>query len=57
VKYLWNRYLVKMRDGRATLEEQLKMAISFDMTIRSHSNIYKSFGRSFPWSTNGIATW
>jgi len=33
VEYLWNRYLVKMRGGRARSEKKLKRAITFDPTV------------------------
>jgi len=35
VEYLWNHYLVKMSGGRAILVQQLKIAITFDLTILS----------------------
>jgi hypothetical protein len=47
VEYLLNRYLVKMRGGRATQEQHLRKAIPFDPTAGSRSNFYKSFWRQF----------
>jgi len=43
MEWMRNRYSVMMRAGRSRLEEQFKMAITFDPTVGSRSNSYWCF--------------
>jgi len=43
MEWMRNRHSVMMRSGRATLEYQFEMAITFDPTVGSRSNSYWSF--------------
>jgi len=38
-----NRYSVMMRSGRARLDGRFERAITFDPTVGSRSNFYRSF--------------
>jgi hypothetical protein len=44
---LLNPYSLMRRSCRARLEYQLKGAITFDLTVGSRSNFYRSFRRPF----------
>jgi hypothetical protein len=44
-----NRYSVMMRSGRASLDGRFETAITFDPTVGSRSNYYRSF--RMPFST------
>jgi len=40
---MWNRYLVRRRSRRSRPEYRFERAITFDPTVRSPSNFYRSF--------------
>jgi hypothetical protein len=47
MEWMRNRYSVMMRSGRARLDLRFEMAITFDSTVVSRSNSYRSFWMPF----------
>jgi len=54
MEWMTNRYSVIMRSGRARLESRFERAITFDSTVGSRSNSYRSFRMPFcmEWMRN-----
>jgi len=54
MEWMTNRYSVMIRSGRARLEQRFEMAITFDSTVVSRSNFYRSFRMPFcmEWMRN-----
>jgi len=44
---MWNRYLVRRRSRRSRPEYRFERAITFDPTVGSPSNFYRSFRKLF----------
>jgi len=44
---MWNRYLVRRRSRRSRPEYRFERAITFDPTVGSPSNFYRSFRELF----------
>jgi hypothetical protein len=53
-QWMRNRYSVMMRSGRAKLDGRFESAITFNPTIGSRSNFYRSFRMHFSmeWMRN-----
>jgi len=53
-EWMRNGYSVMIRSGRARLEKRFEMAKTFDLTVGSRSNCYRSFRMSFgmEWMRN-----
>jgi len=44
---MWNRYSIRRRSRRSRLEYRFERAITFDPTVVSPSNFYRSFPKLF----------
>jgi hypothetical protein len=44
---MWNRYSMRPRSSRSRLEYRFERAITFDPTVGSPSNFYRSFRKLF----------
>jgi len=54
MQWMRDRYSVMMRSGRARLDGLFERAITFDPTVGSRSNFYRSFRMNFSmqWMRN-----
>jgi len=54
IEWMRNRFSVMMRSGQARLDGQFERAITFDPTVGSRSNFYRSFWMPFcmEWMRN-----
>jgi len=54
MEWMRNRYLLMMRSGRARLDGRFERALTFDLTVGSRSNFYRSFRMPFSmqWMRN-----
>jgi hypothetical protein len=54
MEWLRNRYSVMMRSDQARLDRRFERAITFDPTVGSRSNFYRSFWMPFSmeWMRN-----